>query len=385
MHDSIGRLVELMAAEKYASLSEAERRPKVALDLSQQVELKTYQLLSEMTEPFLLLANLIEITWRCGLDYDLRRQQQQPDFYAYPSVHPFCESDPDLVKESLRMRLENKEYQSSRFRRMHLELSKRNDGLEVLHMVMFPRVRYDLPILCLDMVAFKGRVSFVIVDASPVSRDGKLPQVYLQAMAELRKQHFPTQQQQEQVAAAGKRKGRLPEWAERILSKGVVCMRPQSQDDVTSFIGYCAELLNFHIEAASCFNPLANTAREEEERDFLSEMSEVYQCHERFVKEQRSNDKTSKALEVSFGPSFAEAYMKQTLFDMEPGLKSQPETARLYFGDEVRVNGKSHGVEVASPLARVRSASGNEVYLPQGTWNPGEEIAMLRLLNNRQP
>ena len=362
MHDNLGRLVELTVAEKYASLSEAERRPKVALDLSRQVELKTYQLLSEMTEPVLLLANLIEITWRCGLDYDLRRSASPAeDFYAYPSVHPFAESDPSLVKANLGMRLENKEYQSSRFRRMHLEISKRNDGLEVLHMVMFPRVRYDLPILCLDMVAFKGRISFMIVDASPVREGGELPQVYLQAMTELRKRHLPTQEM-----------APLPEWAERILSPGVVCMRPKSEDDVSSFIGYCAELLNFHIEASSCFTPLLTE----------EDVSEVYQCHERFVREQRSNEKTSKALEASFGASFTEAYMKQTLFDVEPGFKVKPE--RTCFEDEVQVNGKSYRVEVGS-LARVKSTSGNDLYLPQGVWNPGEEIAMLRLLNCHQP
>ena len=360
MHDSLGSLVEFLVAERYSALSEAERRPKVALDLSQTVELKTYQLLSDMTEPILLLANIIEIIWRCGLDYDLRKNFA-PDFYAYPSVHPYAESDPNLVKENLLMRLENKEYQSSRFRRMHLELSKRKDGLEVLHMVMFPRVRFDLPILCLDMVGFNGKIAFVIVDASPVRSNGKLPDVYVQAMTELRRKHFPPTKEM-----AG-----LPDWAERILSDGVVCMRPQEQGDISAFIGYCAELLNFHIEASACFSPLM-----EEEED---KMSEVYQCHERFAREQRSNQKTVKSVEASFGASFTEAYMKQTLFDVEPGLQSKP--LGTFFSDEIALHSKRYGIKVDA-LARLKSSRGSELYVPTGHWNPGEEIAMLRLLNS---
>ena len=360
MHDNLGRLVDVLVSERYATLSGAERRVKVALDLAQTVELKTHKVLPDMNETFILLANIIEIMWRCGFDYDLR-ETTGPEFYAYPSVHPYAESQPGtIVDDSKFMRLENKEYQSSRFRRLHLELAKREDGLEVLRMVMFPRVRYDLPIVALDMVSFSGRVSFVIADASPVHRGRKLPDVYVQAMTDLRKKHLPD------VSMA-----RLPEWADLIFSEGCVCFRPRDELDISAFITYCSELINFHIEASSCFGELG-----EEEK-----MSEVYQCHQKYTKEQLNNEKTRKSLEASFGPSFTEAYMKQTLFDVEPGLAHEP--LETEFGDEIEMNNKRYEVRTGM-LARIENAEGKSLYVPKGHWTPGEEIAMLRLFNSQQ-
>jgi len=39
---------------------------------------------------------------------------------------------------------------------------------------MFPRLEYDLPILGMDMVGAKGRVSLAVVDPSPAAMDRTL-------------------------------------------------------------------------------------------------------------------------------------------------------------------------------------------------------------------
>lgn len=47
--------------------------------------------------------------------------------------------------------------------------------------MLYPRYKYDLPILALDLVVVPGgRVSLAIIDACPVSRNKMLPQHYMQ-------------------------------------------------------------------------------------------------------------------------------------------------------------------------------------------------------------
>lgn len=75
-----------------------------------------------------------------------------------------------------RLLVENRVYSSRVFRKLHLELATRQDGLEVFHCVMYPRLEFDLPILSMDMVAGEGgRVSLAIIDPCPVSWDRSIP------------------------------------------------------------------------------------------------------------------------------------------------------------------------------------------------------------------
>ena len=62
-----------------------------------------------------------------------------------------------------------------------LKVGWRQDGLHVLHVVLYPRYKYDLPVLAMDLVVVPGgRVSLAIVDACPVSKNLSLPPHYMQ-------------------------------------------------------------------------------------------------------------------------------------------------------------------------------------------------------------
>jgi phycocyanobilin:ferredoxin oxidoreductase len=63
-----------------------------------------------------------------------------------------------------------------------VQVAIRQDGLQVLHVVLYPRYKYDLPILAMDLVIAKDRVSLVVVDACPVSQNKTLPSHYLQVL-----------------------------------------------------------------------------------------------------------------------------------------------------------------------------------------------------------
>ena len=104
--------------------------------------------------------------------------------------------------EKTRLVVENRVYSSTVFRKIHLELALRGDGLQVLHCVLFPRLEFDLPILSMDLVAAPpppapktssspssdpaspqpppplpdSVVSLAIIDPCPARLDGSLPE-----------------------------------------------------------------------------------------------------------------------------------------------------------------------------------------------------------------
>jgi phycocyanobilin:ferredoxin oxidoreductase len=82
-----------------------------------------------------------------------------------------------------RLQVENRAYASSAFRKMHLEVAVRGDGLQVLHCVVYPRLSHDLPILSMDLVAVDGRVTLAVADPCPVAADLSLPPFYARAVA----------------------------------------------------------------------------------------------------------------------------------------------------------------------------------------------------------
>ena len=69
----------------------------------------------------------------------------------------------------------NELFQSRGFRKIHLEIARLGNGLQILHCVWFPDPRYDLPIFGADIVAGPAGISAAIVDLSPTSGDLPAP------------------------------------------------------------------------------------------------------------------------------------------------------------------------------------------------------------------
>ena len=77
--------------------------------------------------------------------------------------------------EGEKLIIENRCYQTPQFRKMHLELAKVGNMLDILHCVMFPRPEYDLPMFGCDLVGGRGQISAAIADLSPVDLERTLP------------------------------------------------------------------------------------------------------------------------------------------------------------------------------------------------------------------
>ena len=199
-----------------------------------------------------------------------------------------------------RMQIENRAYESFCFRKLHIEVAIQQDGLQVLHCVMFPRNVFDIPILSLDMVAYNGRPTFAIVDPCPVSRDLSLPKVYAASVTAL--------QQKYDVRTNSD----IPEWGKKIFSKFCIQMRPESPEDVGKFLKYTLALVHFHLQFARLALPVTADCGKGTDKT-----TEIYDCHARFSAMQISNEKTRQILEKRFGAELAREYMEQMMFDLE--------------------------------------------------------------------
>lgn len=229
------------------------------------------------------LADRIETIWQSHLDLS-----------PYPIPEDLGYVEGTLQGE--RLVIENHCYQSTHFRKLHLELARVSDRLHILHCVMFPRITYDIPIFGADLVGKSQGISAAIADLSPVhlspvSGVRTLPPDYYQALS-----HLPVPTFLNPRA--------LPDWGD-IFSEFCVFVAPQDEAEEAQFLQRVESMLIHHCELALATVPLLSaTAR-----------NSVQAGHRYYCEKQRQNDKTRRILEISFGEVWADRYMRTMLFD----------------------------------------------------------------------
>ncbi len=222
------------------------------------------------------LADTIEAVWHRHLD-----------LAPFPLPHDLGYVEGRLEGEKLT--IENHCYQTTRFRKLHLELAKVGTSLDILHCVMFPRPDYALPMFGTDLVGGRGQISAAIVDLSPTSRDRQLPEGYQQDLKALPTAHFSQPRD-------------LPAWGD-IFSEFCLFIRPGDATEEASFIARVEAMLTVH-----CLQAIATPATPEQAADILA--GQRYYCTK-----QQQNDKTRRVLEKAFGVDWANQYMTTVLFD----------------------------------------------------------------------
>jgi phycocyanobilin:ferredoxin oxidoreductase len=220
-------------------------------------------------------------SWRAGLG-DLEPLAIDPDLEAISG---------SLDGEDLF--IHNEVHRCRGLRKLHLETARLGSGLQILHCVLFPDPRYDLPVFGADIVAGRGGVSAAIVDLSPVATS--LPPTVDAALAAL---HFPPFAQPRP----------LPDWGE-IFSPHVLFVRPSSSEEEGWFVDCVAAFLGVLATAAAAAVPQgaadpATVAR--------------WQGQLRYCRQQKKNDKTRRVLEKAFSPQWADRYIEALLFDDPP-------------------------------------------------------------------
>ena len=189
--------------------------------------------------------------------------------------------------------IENRCYQTPQFRKLHLELAKVGQELDILHCVMFPHPSYSLPMFGCDIVASPIRVSAAIADLSPANQELTLSSEYHRALSK------------SPVLEFSEPRG-LPEWGD-IFSDYCLFIRPTDLEEETQFLSRVAEFLKIHCQ----------TAIDSQTVSSKQQMSNLAGQHYYCTKQQQ-NDKTRQILEKAFGEKWANQYMTQVLFDLPP-------------------------------------------------------------------
>ncbi|MBD2385726.1 phycocyanobilin:ferredoxin oxidoreductase [Cylindrospermum sp. FACHB-282] len=224
------------------------------------------------------LADCIEAVWHKHLDLSP---------YHLPAELGYVEGR----LEGEKLTIENRCYQTPQFRKMHLELAKVGNMLDILHCVMFPHPEYDIPMFGCDLVGGRGQISAAIADLSPVNLNRSLPSAYTTALTELPAPNFSQPRE-------------LPEWG-NIFSDFCIFVRPSSPEEETQFLLRVQEFLDIHCQNAIASTPVAP-----------DKMAQILAGQKNYCTKQQQNDKTRRVLEKAFGPAWAENYMTTVLFDL---------------------------------------------------------------------
>jgi phycocyanobilin:ferredoxin oxidoreductase len=196
--------------------------------------------------------------------------------------------------EGEKLIIENRCYQTPQFRKIHLELAKVGELLDILHCVMFPHPDYALPMFGADLVAGRGQIRMAIADLSPTTAsnqgDRALPPEYEALLQALPSPDF------EQVR-------QIPNWGD-IFSSFCLFIHPSSHIEEQQFINQVTSYLEIH-----CQNAIATLPTPERRTEIVA--GQRYYCSQ-----QQQNDKTRRVLEKAFGTAWTDRYMTTVLFDM---------------------------------------------------------------------
>ncbi len=192
--------------------------------------------------------------------------------------------------EGERLTIVNRCFQTPQFRKLHLELAKVGNSLNILHCVMFPRPQFDLPMFGCDLVGGRGQISAAIADLSPVQ--STLPSDYKSNLDPWLKRQEAFSQPRE-----------LPQWG-NIFSPYCLFVRPIGAEEEELFLEATSAYLKLHCLQAKSSQPVTC----EQEADILA-------GQQRYCDRQQQNDKTRRVLEKAFGKQWTERYITTVLFD----------------------------------------------------------------------
>jgi phycocyanobilin:ferredoxin oxidoreductase len=223
------------------------------------------------------LADCIETVWHRHLD-----------LLPYPMPAELGYVEGRLEGEKLT--IENRCYQTTQFRKLHLELAKVGTTLDILHCVMFPRPEYALPMFGCDLVGGRGQISAAIADLSPLTADRSLPADYTAALQALPNLNFKSPRE-------------LPAWGD-IFSEFCIFIRPNLEEEVM-FLDRVQAFLEIHCANAIAAQPVP-----------VEQQAKIIASQHYYCTKQQQNDKTRRVLEKAFGSDWAEHYMTTVLFDL---------------------------------------------------------------------
>jgi phycocyanobilin:ferredoxin oxidoreductase len=259
------------------------------------------------------LANRIQAIWR-----------EQLILSPYPMPEDLGYVEGKLEGE--RVEIQNFCFQAPQFRKLHLELAKVGNNLDILHCVMFPNSKYALPIFGADLVGNGRAISAAIADLSPVV---PFSNQFTQALDQWQDLRNSFTQPRE-----------LPTWGD-IFSPYCVFVRLENLPDASSDnatannaeeksselkqlepkqleqkLSESDRFLELVINYIQLNCQIANQLADSNQLAEIAEEKEILAGQRNYCEQQRRNDKTKRILEKAFGTEWAERYMTTVLFDV---------------------------------------------------------------------
>lgn len=209
------------------------------------------------------------------------------------SVHTLPRDFANMYKPGVQ--INNVAFENSLHRKLHIEAAQLG-MVHVTHAVMYPRPRFDVPIVAMDLVTVGNTPTFGIVDACPVTDDLRLPEEYRKTLETLRMKYGF------QAVA----RETMPAWGQAIFSDECVMQRKgHGVLDGNLFCSYALDVLAMHLLYCKDLEPSRDHRR-------------IRQNHSRFCRYQLKNDRTRALLASSLGGDLALAneYMNRVMFDV---------------------------------------------------------------------
>ena len=189
------------------------------------------------------------------------------------------------------VQLNNLAFENGVHRKLHVSTAHQS-MVRVVHATMYPRTRFDAPILSVDFVSVGAQPAYAMVDTFPVTDHLHLPEEYRDAVVDLQS-HFGF----EPV-----RRSALPTWAKDICSNR--CIVVERPFDSNAMCEYIIQLCAMHLEYCKGL---------EASRDYRR----IRMNHLRFCRGQLKNTRIRSSLASSFSEDLigANEYMNKVFFD----------------------------------------------------------------------
>ena len=205
------------------------------------------------------------------------------------SPHPLPTHLANIYKPGVQ--LNNLAFENNVHRKLHVSTAHQS-MVRVVHATLYPRPRFDAPIVSVDVVSVGAQPTYAMVDTFPVSDNLHLPEDYHDAVVDL----------QSRFGVQPVHRSSLPLWAREICSNRVIMVdRPF---DSNAMCDYIVNLCAMHLEYCKGV---------EASRDYRR----IRMNHLRFCRGQLKNTRIRTALASSFSGGLIQAneYMNKVCFD----------------------------------------------------------------------
>jgi phycoerythrobilin:ferredoxin oxidoreductase len=236
---------------------------------------------------------------------DLLRQQLPLEPYPIPPEFEHQRTSSGKGRHQSEILTTSHAYQSNKLRQIRAAHVQGGPGLQVLNLVIFPHLNYDLPFFGADLVSLPGG-HLIALDLQPLFPDD--PQYIEHYHEPLR----PTFAHHQHHLPWG---GDFPTEAQPFFSPLFLWTRPAHTETVeTHVLAAHLDYLNYYIKCVNNAQPITDP----------NQLKAIEAAQLRYVRYRAAKDPARGMFKRYYGETWTEAYIHQFLFNLEQHLQQSP-------------------------------------------------------------